>query len=200
MCGTGGRCVSGDIGTRCSSGSDCDWNAWCDRSALECKADADEGQPCQSFLQCGGETVCVGLLRPVAQPRCLRVTEEGDACDGDCLGNLYCKMPATGLGVCTALPGEGGGCSALLPCVGANEICQSGKCVMRPGTGEPCSSNVCQRGLYCAPGAAGAAATCHAPLGNGQFGCHAPEECESHICSGSAAQAGVCQPYRTTCP
>lgn len=199
VCGGGGRCVSGDLGTSCASGRDCDWDAWCDVAAHQCKADVDEGQPCQSFLQCAGETFCVGLFRPVQPPRCLRVTHEGDPCDGDCLGNLYCKLPASGLGVCAALPKDGESCNALLPCVGANEICQSGTCVARPGVGEPCASGVCQRGLFCAAGSTGPA-RCRAPLANGIRGCHSPEECESHICSGDLAQPGVCQPYQAECP
>jgi hypothetical protein len=199
-CGRQGRCVSGDIGIRCTSSADCDWNAWCDRNAQVCKSIAQEGQPCQTFTQCGGETFCVGLFRPVQQPRCMRVTHAGDLCDGDCLGNFYCKMPPSGLGVCAPFPTHGEGCSLFLPCVGANEICEAGVCIARSDVGQPCMEGTCQRGLFCAPRAGGGSPVCQEPLADGQMGCRRPEECESYICSGNPNQAGVCQPYRAVCP
>lgn len=200
MCGRDAHCVSGEVGSRCVSGADCDWDAWCDRQAQECKPNAREGELCKTFLQCGGETACVGLFRPVQPPRCQRVTQAGDPCDGDCLGNLYCKMPPTGFGVCTSLPVHGEGCSLLLSCAGANEICEQGVCVERRGPDEPCSGGDCRRGLACASPTNAGPAICQELLADGKLGCRRPEECASHICSGDANRSGVCQPYRATCP
>lgn len=200
MCGRDGRCVSGDLGSRCGSSADCDWDAWCDRRTQECKPSAGEGTLCQTFLQCGGETACVGLLRPVQPPRCQRVSQAGDPCDGDCFGNFYCELPATGLGVCAPLPIHGQECSLFLPCAGANEVCDQGTCAERRDVGQLCADVSCRRGLFCGPRTESGPVVCQEPLADGKFGCRHPEECASYICSGSATQAGVCQPYRATCP
>lgn len=200
MCSGQGRCVTGDIGTRCTSVGDCDWSAWCDLGSQICRADAQEGQLCQNFTQCGGETFCVGLFRQVQSPRCERVTYAGAPCDGDCFGNFYCKMPPSGLGQCTPLPQLGEACSAFVPCAGATNLCEAGICVTRSGGDAPCTDGTCLPGMFCAPRGGGGAAVCQSPMPDGAQGCRRPEECESHICSGTALQPGQCRPRRTVCP
>ncbi len=200
MCGGQGRCVSGDIGSRCTGVLDCDWNAWCDLSAQVCKEDVPEGEACQNFTQCGGETFCVGLFRPVQPPRCERVTYQGAPCDGDCFGNFYCDMPSSGLGRCMPLPKRGATCSLMVPCVGAGNICSAGICVTRPEVGMPCTEGSCRPGLFCGSPLGGDHSICHEPLPDGAHGCSRPQECASHICSGNVLQPGQCQPYRAVCP
>jgi len=100
-------CVSGDVGSVCTSNSGCDAAGYCSQIGTQpgvCALDKDANLTCSNVLQCGGETGCVGLIRNVGTPMCRRISQPGDACDDYCLGAMYCDLPASGLGVCKALP------------------------------------------------------------------------------------------------
>jgi hypothetical protein len=200
-CSLYGFCVSGDVGSPCADSGDCDANNWCDRLAGVCKADVPEGAPCSLLTQCGGETSCVGLHRRVESARCRRVNVEGDACDYVCLGNLYCDLSnPEGFGACRSLPKHGESCGTFLPCIGKNEICESGTCVTRPGEGEPCFEGVCLPGLFCNDRLDPVTPTCKRPLMDGEGDCNGPDQCQSHICNGNKDAPGQCQRWMDICP
>lgn len=187
------KCVIGDINAACGSLYDCDANAWCGTGT--CRADLTAGQTCNSILQCGGETSCVGLMRmPVGQATCRKVTAAGDPCDWFCMGNFYCSLPATGLGVCKPLPAHNQACDALLPCVGQNEWCDQGTCVTRDAVGQACSEGTCLPGLFCTSQLGAGSPVCSARLPVGAT-CNRAAQCQSFICGG-----GQCQPLQTSCP
>src|SRR5262249_6349447 len=158
--------------------------AWCDKGT--CKADLPEGGSCNSLLQCGGETECVGLMRPVAPATCRRVTEVGDSCDWFCLGNLYCDLAGTtGFGVCKPIPVHGQACSPLLPCLGVDQRCSSqGQCVDRSTVNQSCTDGTCMPGMFCSDQVGAANPVCTAPLADGVLGCNRPAQCQSHVCDG----------------
>lgn len=198
---TSATCVLGDLGSACGH-YDCDAGGWCDGGT--CKADRAEGAACDSLLQCGGETSCVGLRRTAQPARCRRVTEEGDACDWYCLGNLVCDLSGstTGLGVCRRLPKQAGeSCSALLPCASRELRCdERGACVPRARAGEPCSGGVCAPGLFCTDQLGEPSPVCRAPMADGATGCVLDAQCRSHLCSGDQSSPGQCLAPRLTCP
>src|SRR5262249_42983954 len=146
-------CVIGDIGAPCEH-FDCVPGAWCDNGT--CAADLPEGGACNSLLQCGGETVCVGLKAgvndPNVSPTCPRVVEAGGLCDWFCLGNLICDLTGstTGFGVCRPLPVHGDACNWAVPCVGVDQRCSDqGQCVDRTDVGHSCTDGTCLPGLFC---------------------------------------------------
>jgi hypothetical protein len=193
------RCVVGDAGSRCDDRLDCDAGSWCDNGI--CRPDLPEGASCDSLLQCGGETSCVGKFRGGAPARCRHLTSPGDTCDWFCLGNLICDLPSTGFGVCRPLPQLDEACSPLLPCMGSNHRCSAeGKCVERTGLNMRCADGECVPGLFCTDQLGAANPVCRALFADGDVGCKQDAQCESHICSGNQTAAGQCLPSRSTCP
>jgi hypothetical protein len=199
VCGTDLTCVIGDIGSTCAKRYDCVPGAWCDNGT--CKVDLGDGGSCDSLLQCGGETTCVGLMRPVAPATCHRVTQVGDTCDYYCLGNLYCDLPATGFGTCQPIPTHGQACSPSLPCLGVDQRCSAqGQCVDRTAVGQACTDGTCQPELFCTDQLGAGSPVCATRLMDGAPGCNQPAQCQSYVCSGDAAAAGTCQAVQNTCP
>lgn len=194
------KCVIGDAGTSCPDRLDCDQGNWCDNGI--CKPDLPEGAVCDSLLQCGGETSCVGTKTRGATPHCRRVTSAGDACDWFCLGNLLCDHPNVDvLGVCRPMPQINDACSALVPCVGQNLRCSpEGKCVQRTGLNLPCTDGTCLPGLFCTDQLGDSNPVCHAPFADGESGCKQDAHCQSHICTGNVMMAGDCRPAQFVCP
>lgn len=191
-------CIAGDIGTPCASMRDCDPNAWCDLQTGICKADLPVGSPCTSLLQCGGQTMCVGLSIVSADPgRCLTAAGAGGECDDFCYGNRFCNSS----GICQELPGLGENCSALLPCNGANVVCGSGGlCVPRGDVGAACTNTqACLASLFCTSELNEPNPKCASRRSTGEP-CASPAHCESYLCSGNANRPGVCLPWMDTCP
>jgi hypothetical protein len=188
-------CLSGDLGSRCSSDSDCDWSAWC--NAGRCAATFPPGSSCTSGFQCGGDTSCIGLSIIDPSPgQCLSISHAGDRCDFLCFGNLYCD----GSGICRDLPGLGQSCPGFTPCSGVDTICSNGRCVLRGDAGAACSTTQpCRPGLYCNSELNDPNPTCVAPGGTGQP-CADPRHCESYLCSGTTGQPGQCLGWAGTCP
>jgi hypothetical protein len=117
-----------------------------------------------------------------------------------CLGNLYCDLSnPDGLGVCRSLPKPDEGCGLFLPCLGMNQICELGTCVARPAAGQPCFEGTCAPGLFCSDALDPAEPTCQPPLPDGRD-CNQPDQCQSHICSGTKDAIGQCQPWSAHCP
>jgi hypothetical protein len=198
-------CIAGDIDTTCASDRDCDQNAWCDlRGTRTCRADLPAGAVCEQVLQCSGETSCVGVGVAGVVPTCGRINTPGDACDFYCLGGVYCALPSSGLGVCTALPTLGQPCSALVSCSGVNTICDGTRCVARTVEGTPCTTTPalatsCLPGLFCTDELGAASRVCARRQADGQR-CTRPEQCQSFLCSGTQAAPGQCLPWRDSCP
>ena len=197
-------CVTGDVGAVCTR-TGCDPANYCNGVGSQpglCVADVVAGGACSSLLQCGGETVCVGLQRPVMPPTCRRVTQAGDACDWFCLGNLYCDLPAAtdALGTCRPLPTATQSCSALRPCVGSGVYCKNGSCQPRASASQACADGVCRPGLFCTGELGATSPVCRALFADGESGCTADSQCQSHSCSGTQASAGTCTPAQATCP
>lgn len=196
---TGIKCVSGDVGTPCAQGSvnQCDFGTFCDSQTLRCTPTLAPGAACTSLLQCGGDTMCVGLSITVSNPgHCVRISKPGDQCDDFCYGNLYCDKAAR---TCRDLPQLGQSCSVLIPCTGANTICDNGLCVLRSDVGVSCAGQTCLPGLFCTSELGDPAPACAArgPVG---ATCAAPAHCESFLCSGNTSQLGTCLPWSDTCP
>lgn len=193
-------CVTGAVGTSCTD-LDCNPRAWCDPTDDTCKPDLSEGAPCDSLMQCGGETACVGLMRDV-DPRCRRITEVGDACDWFCWGNTYCDLSnPTGLGTCRPLPTVGEtGCGLSMPCTGRLNYCATGRCTARAQVNQSCMGDACFPGLFCTDQLGAASPVCSAQLPDGSPGCTRDTQCESYICDGNQTTTGDCQPLKTTCP
>ncbi|TMQ16498.1 MAG: hypothetical protein E6J90_23630 [Deltaproteobacteria bacterium] len=194
------KCVTGDVGTACGR-YDCDAGNWCNNGT--CKPDVAEGAPCNSLLQCGGETTCVGTMRLVAPATCRHVTSVGDACDWFCLGNLYCDLSnPDGFGVCRSLPTLDETCSFLRPCIGQNLRCSDpdqGVCIPRTGLGQPCTDGTCLPGLFCTDQLGAAKPVCRAPFADDETGCMQDAQCRSHICTGDQATAGKCLAVEPIC-
>jgi hypothetical protein len=205
VCGPHG-CVAGEPGDDCTTNSDCDAGGYCDHVGLAsgvCAADHGEGATCSSVLQCGGETGCVGLKRSVGTATCRRLSEPGDACDDYCLGAMYCDLPASGLGVCRALPSGEEPCNAFLWCLGVHEQCgPGGYCEGRIPDGESCSDPnlVCEVGSFCTSVWSEPSPVCRAQLADGETGCTQDYQCQSHLCGGSPASPGECLVGSASCP
>jgi hypothetical protein len=196
-CSLDGYCVSGDVDSVCADSGDCDPNNWCNRLTGRCEADAPEGAPCTLLTQCGGETSCVGLRRRVEPARCRPVNVEYAECDYVCMGNLYCDLSnPVGFGVCRSLPKHDEACGLFLPCIGKDQVCESGTCVTRPGKDQPCIEGVCLPGLFCTDQLDPANPTCQPLLIDGGGSCKQPDQCQSHICSAT----GQCQQWVDPCP
>jgi hypothetical protein len=194
---TGTKCVTGDVGTACTRGSvlECDFGAFCDPQTLRCTPTYPVGNACTDILQCGGNATCVGLSISSSNPgRCLRNSQPGDPCDDTCHGNLYCAS-----GICRALPRLGESCSTLIPCAGANTICNSGLCALRSDVNVPCGRQTCLPGLFCTSDLGDTSPVCAARLADDER-CTAPGQCQSFLCSGSTSLPGVCLPWSDTCP
>lgn len=197
---TGSRCVSGDIGTSCTRGSvnQCDFGTFCDSTTLTCTPTLQLGAACTRLVQCGGDTLCVGLSITTSNPgHCSRISQPGDRCDGVgfCFGNLYCD----GSNTCRSMPVLDQSCSPSIPCAGANTICNNGRCVLRSDVGVSCNGDTCLPGLFCTSELGDAAGVCAARRADGQP-CAAPSHCQSFLCSGNASQPGMCLPWKNTCP
>ncbi len=191
-----GYCLTGDINSTCDNALDCDFDAWCDDTAHRCRPTFAPGAACTGILQCGGDTTCIGLSVTSSAPgHCLRNSQPGDPCDDLCHGNLYCD----GSGTCQALPLIGESCSPIIPCAGANAICSGGVCVMRSDIGVACGSQTCLPGLFCTSELNDPNPVCAPRRAEGEP-CAAPNHCDSYLCSGVAAQPGVCLPWSSTCP
>jgi hypothetical protein len=196
---TGRMCVSGDAGTPCARGSvnQCDFGTFCDSQTLRCTPTLAPGSACTQLLQCGGDETCVGLSVSSADPgQCQRVSRPGDACDNFCFGNLYCDAASS---TCRALPALGQACTELIPCAGANTICDSGRCVVRSDVAVACSGQTCLPGLFCTSELGDSDPVCAERRAVNQA-CAAPSHCESFLCSGTSGQHGACLPWSDTCP
>lgn len=202
-----GGCYTGDPGDICRRNTDCDAGAYCDQVGTQqgvCAADKGAGATCNSVLQCGGETGCVGLKRNVGTPQCRRLTEPGDACDDYCLGGMYCDLSnPNGLGVCRNLPVGEEACHSLLPCAGIHKQCgASGHCEPRLQSGQSCANPnlVCDVGLFCTSILGAATPICRPRFADGESGCTQDYQCQSHLCSGSPTSPGQCMTGQSTCP
>jgi hypothetical protein len=196
---TGTRCVSGDAGTPCARGSvnQCDFGTFCDRQTLRCTPTLAPDATCTSLLQCGGDHTCVGLSITSSDPgRCLRISRPGDRCDDFCFGNLYCDGASR---TCRELPTLGQSCSVLIPCTGANTICNSGLCALRDDINVSCAGQTCLPGLFCTSELGDPAPVCAARRAAGAP-CASPAHCQSYLCSGDQNQPGMCLPWSNTCP
>jgi hypothetical protein len=194
---TGTKCVTGDVGTPCDRGSvnQCDFGTFCNSQTLRCTPTYSAGASCTDILQCGGDETCIGLSISSSNPgRCLRNSQPGDPCDDTCHGNLYCAS-----GICRALPRLGESCSTLIPCAGANTICNSGLCVLRSDVGVSCGRQTCLPGLFCTSEIGDANPVCAARRAVGAP-CAAPGHCQSFVCSGNTSVPGVCLAWSDTCP
>jgi hypothetical protein len=189
-------CYTGDVGTHCTSDRQCDADAWCDPQTGRCEADYAPNAACTNLLQCGGETMCVGLTIPGGQSgRCLRITEPGDRCDSWCYGNLYCD----GGGRCRQMPATGAPCSALVPCGSAANVCVEGRCVAAGAAGDRCDGATCGPGLFCTSELGDADPRCAAPRDPGRP-CSDPSHCSSYLCTADDGQSGVCVSWSDECP
>jgi hypothetical protein len=196
---TGLTCVSGDLGTPCAKGSvnQCDFGTFCDRQTLRCTATLAPGSACTSLLQCGGDETCVGLSISSSNPgHCQRISRPGDRCDDFCFGNLYCDTESK---ICRALPVVGQSCTPLIPCAGANAICDSGRCAVRSDIGVPCGGQTCLPGLFCTSELGDPQPACAARRAVNEP-CAAPSHCQSFLCSGTSGRSGACLPWSDTCP
>src|SRR5262249_22514923 len=138
-------------GTSCQRGSvnQCDFGAFCDSTTLKCTPTLAPGATCTRLVQCGGDTSCVGLSINSSNPgHCSRISQPGDHCDGVglCYGNLYCDGATN---TCHSMPVLDQSCATLIPCAGANAICDNGRCVLRSDVGVSCSGDTCLPGLFC---------------------------------------------------
>jgi hypothetical protein len=197
--GGGFRCVNGDLGTSCNPNDvyPCDFGAFCDPATLKCVPALAPGAACTRLVQCGGDTLCVGLSITVSNPgHCLRISQPGDHCDGVgfCFGNLYCAS-----NTCHSMPVLDQSCSPSIPCAGANTICNNGRCVLRSNVGVSCSGDTCLPGLFCTSELGDNPGMCAARRADGQP-CAAPSHCQSFLCSGNASQLGMCLAWKNTCP
>lgn len=198
-------CVVGDLDTSCIFDEDCDWGTWCEIPAGQqtgrCRASFGAGAACTNLLQCLGDTTCIGLTLSNDRPgRCQRISRPGDACDGWCIGNLYCDQRT-----CRPLPSRGESCSALTNCLGVNTICKNGICALRDGLGAACTvhpnntlNHSCMPGLFCGTTDAVPTPHCEQPRSAGQP-CSDPSHCESYLCSGTSENPGVCLSWSESC-
>lgn len=197
---TASQCVNGDIGSPCNTSLGCDRTGWCDNDCGVCTPTLDEGAECDSVLQCGGKTSCVGLSIVSSEPgACLRISEAGDPCDNLCLGNLICSAAPNATGSCVSLPELGQSCGSLTPCLGQTIECRDGTCVERAEVGDSCATAGCMPGLFCTSDLGDANPVCERaqPVG---APCTGPHQCESYLCSGDEDQEGSCLPWLETCP
>jgi hypothetical protein len=201
-CGLGSngfRCVNGNPGSSCEANGvfQCDFGTFCDPATLKCTPTLAPGAACMREPQCGGDHLCVGLSITSSNPgHCLRISQPGDHCDGVgfCFGNLYCAS-----NTCQSMPVLGQSCSASIPCAGANTICNNARCVLRSDVNVSCSGDTCLPGLFCTSELGDNPGVCAARRADGQP-CAAPSHCQSFLCSGDAAQPGMCLPWKNTCP
>ncbi|MEO7734246.1 MAG: hypothetical protein ABIY55_25030 [Kofleriaceae bacterium] len=192
----GSTCITGDLGTACTSVLQCDFDYWCDTRAHRCKAKFAADASCTDILQCGGSYSCIGLSITNSTPgNCRSNSHPGDPCDDTCFGNLFCDRTK----MCRSLPVLGEGCSSLIPCAGTNTICNSGLCVVRDDVGVTCGNRSCLPNLFCTAELGDMKPVCAARGGTGAS-CASPDHCDSHLCSGTPSQHGVCLAWRETCP
>lgn len=187
-------CLSGDIGSSCSSVLDCDQGAWC--KSGQCVPTLPGGSECSDNSQCGGQTICVGATLLGAPGHCTNVAIAGNPCDSFCLGGLYCSTSGT----CQQRPVVGESCSTFVNCLGVDAFCSNDTCVQAGSEGDPCGgSQPCQAGLFCTSELGALNPTCAAPGATGQE-CAAPSHCESYQCSGNSTMNGVCLAWSDMCP
>jgi hypothetical protein len=196
-------CIAGDIGTACTRDTDCDPGAYCDPDQDRCVARLGAGAACDNILQCGGETMCVGLQRGAEPAQCRRVTEPGDLCDAVCLGNLACVLPTdrSMMGTCQPLAEPDQDCGSGNPNCDIEHVC-SRQCRPRAEAGKSCGT--CLPGLFCTGDLPGtdppnpAAPVCAEPQTDGAP-CNTATQCASRVCSGDLNAPGVCLPGAETC-
>ncbi len=194
-------CVAGEIGMPCRSSGSCEPAGWCDGDCGICTPNLPEGALCDSVLQCGGQTQCVGLAISEGEPgKCLRVTEPGDTCDTLCLGNLICGEPSDPSlpGACKHRPDVGQACGTT-GCRGVRNECRDGQCVERKGEGESCAAASCLPGLFCTAELGEEDPICRSAQPDGET-CTQRHQCASYSCSGDENAPGICLPWSETCP
>jgi len=141
------QCISGDIGTPCYSVIDCDIDSWCQDGT--CVPDLPTGSSCTLLAACNGVDQCVGAF-VLEDPRCEPSISEGDRCDFNCLGSLWCDLSQGPVGVCRALPTLGEDCSGARRCASSDLYCApSRRCELRHSEGSLCRDEGCEQGTIC---------------------------------------------------
>jgi len=140
----GGRCNSGEESS-CVAGAACGYDDNFEMGAWVCiQAGIEQGKPCFD----GKSDPCKAGLRCDSNKQiCMPYPKDGEPCDPagvtcDRFGS-YCDP---GRNRCQALKQIGSSCNGN-DCVGI-AMCQGGKCVAKPGTGEPCTVPDGDIGLY----------------------------------------------------
>ncbi|HUH04963.1 MAG TPA: hypothetical protein VML75_23360 [Kofleriaceae bacterium] len=193
LCPPGAHCVQGAANAVCTTGEDdsvCNSDSECDADhhcqANLCRPDVATDGACDRDRQCGGNDRCVGETAG-ASGTCRTVDSVGAACDGECLGCLYCDRPdPSQLGTCTARTELGDPCTTQ-SCVGVIEAsCQGDTCELNGAAdGQPCTGNDCRFGSFCTNEiGGGASGTCVGPQPDNSV-CGYDDHCQSGICAGS---------------
>jgi hypothetical protein len=193
--GTAGKvCTTGDGGSVCNSDSNCDDDHHC--ATNQCRPDVATSGPCERDAQCGGNDRCVGESVGV-MGTCRTVDSVGAACDGECMGCLYCDRPdTTQLGACAARTPLGQACT-VQTCVGIIDTsCVGSTCQLRGAAdGQPCTGGDCRFGSFCTTEISGGAnGTCVSPQPDGSV-CGGDEHCQSGICAGTPPNPATCTAF-----
>ena len=200
-CASGGHCVNGactagEMSDPCNGDGDCDPGFWCDTAQNSCKPDVADGAPCSGDAQCPSPQTCLGNnLSGGTMGTCGRSDEVNDSCDGMCSGFACYQPDPAQLGTCLTVAAEGESC-ANVPCLGGLSCDGTRHCVRNGDVGASCATTAdCRGALFCStdvtPGNQG---MCTAPQAASKA-CTSDNQCQSDICSGSAAAPGSCKAF-----
>lgn len=185
-----GTCEDGAVGSACERDSHCD--GWCFEGS--CTSPLARGQTCERDSQCEGTDVCIEDAEE--QPVCQPIDEEGAACEGFCVGPLYCDQSGDEPGACTPLPREvDEDCSDANRCLGVFLGCDDDTqvCVPVPGEGDVCAGP-CEPGLICSAEVdEEEEGICEPPRAEGEP-CRFDPHCASGDCQQNADGDRFCQP------
>jgi hypothetical protein len=150
----------------------------------------------------GGWPECTeGVCRGAVCPRsCQPLGESGDACSvsDDCRLPLFCRTTTSspGVGVCSPVATLGMPCSATAEC-SDGLLCELGRCVAKPTTGQSCRSGVCDDNALCVPRRDGG--VCE-PRFDAGVGCRQSAEClPGLICSSGRCVTALVSPTADMC-
>ena len=178
---TAGSCVHlPELGEVCTAS--CAWGSRCDGETSRCVAYLQEGDACESVVDCGPSLVCEEGTCQVFQP-----AGEGEVC-GTCAAGLVCEASSSGPGMCRR-PRTDGTCTASFGGASdcpADRTCIEGTCQPYPAVGASCVS-ACVRGARCVGG------VCAAPAAVGAA-CTEARACATEVCiDGRCAEDPICE-------